>query len=122
MDLADFYDGDSRRGGSPDVRFGGDWIDESGYAYAIGWLENTGELYAVRQVETSGGPPPYADPWAHVLPRRHEVETEVFVLLVEPSRQRIDALLSGWVDMQGEPGSFEKLVGRLDGAGYPPPW
>ena len=122
MDLDDFYNADPRRGRSPEVRFGGDWLDESGYAYAVSWLEYTGELYAVRQVEQPGGPPPFADPWVHVLPRRDDVETEVFVLLVEPSRQRVDALLMGWADLQGRPGGFEELVARLDEAGYPPPW
>jgi hypothetical protein len=127
MDLDDFYDGDPRRGRSPEVRFGGHWLDASGYAYAVGWLEHTGELYAVRYVAHSEGLHPLANPlvnpWIHVLPRRdHHVETEVFVLLVEPSRSRVDALLNGWPDLQGQPEGFEGLVGRLDEAGYPPPW
>ena len=122
MDLDDFYNGDPRRGRSPEVRFGGHWLDASGYAYAISWVEDTGELYAVRPVEQADGPPPVVDPWAHVLPRRYHVETEVFVLLVEPSRQRVDTVLTGWADAQGEPGGFEELVARLDEAGYPPPW
>ena len=122
MDLAEFYDGDARRGRSPDVRFGGHWLDDSGYVYSIGWLEDTGEVYAVRQVVTAGGPPPLLDPWVRVLPRRPDVETEVFVLLVEPSRHRVDTLLDGWADQQGRPGGFEGLIARLDEAGYPPPW
>jgi hypothetical protein len=101
MDLDDFYSNDPRRGRSPEVRFGGHWLDASGYAYAIGWLEQTGELFAVRHLARPGpGLPPFADPWVHVLPRRVDVETELFVLLVEPSRPRVDALLDGWADMQ----------------------
>ena len=122
MDLDEFYNGDPRRGGSPEVRFGGHWLDESGYAYAVSWLEETGELYAVRQVAQPDELPPFANPWARVLPRRDDVETEVFVLLVEPSRPRVDTLLIGWADLQGQPGGFEELVARLDKAGYPPPW
>jgi hypothetical protein len=123
VDLTDFYNGDERRGRSPDVRFGGHWLDESGYAYALGWLEDTGELYAVRHLARRDGPLlPLANPWFLVMPRSDKLETEVFVLLVEPSRERVDALLTGWADLQGEPGSFEELVARLDEAGYPPPW
>jgi hypothetical protein len=122
MDLDDFYDGDRRRGRSPEVGFGGHWLDESGYAYAVGWLEHTGELYAVRRAVQPGGPPPFADPWAGVMLRRDDVDTEVFVLLVEPSRPRVDSLLIGWADLQARPGGFEELVARLDAAGYPPPW
>lgn len=122
MDLDEFYGGDPRRGRSPDVRFGGHWLDASGYAYAIGWLEDTGELYAVRYVAHSVGLPPLIDPWIRVLPRRDHVETDVFVLLVEPSRRRVDALLNEWADWQGRPEGFEELVGRLDAGGYPPPW
>jgi hypothetical protein len=122
VDLDDFYAGDPRRGASPEVRFGGAWLDDSGYSYAVVWVENTGELYTLRQVQWAGGPPPCADPWIHMLPRRDKVEAEVFVLLTEPSRQRIDSLLDGWADLQRQPGGFEALVSRLDKAGYPPPW
>jgi hypothetical protein len=44
------------------------------------------------------------------------------VLLTEPSRSRIDSLLEGWADLHGQPGGFEELMGRMDNAGYPPPW
>jgi len=124
MDLDDFYDGDPRRGESPEVRFGAHWLDEAGYAYAIAWLERTGELYAVRHVAWAQGLPPLVDPWAQfrLRHRQDRVEAEVFVLLVESSRQRIDSLLDGWAHQQGQSGGFEELVARLDEAGYPPPW
>ncbi len=122
MDIDEFYSADSRRGRSPEVRFGGAWLDESGYSYSVVWLEQTGELYAIRQVLRVAGPPPVADPWVLVLPPRADVEAEIFVLLTEPSRPRIESLLDGWPDLQGEPGGFEELIGRLDKAGYPPPW
>ena len=122
MDLDEFYNGDPRRGRSPEVRFGGHWLDGSGYAYAIGWLEDTGELVAVRHVSHSVGLPPMVDPWIRVLPRRDHLEMELFVLLVEPSRSRVDQWLKGWADLQGQPEGFEELIARLDEAGYPPPW
>lgn len=122
MDVDDFYNGDPRRGRSPDVRFGGHWLDASGYAYTIGWLEHTGELYAVRHVAHGDALPRFANPWVLMLPGRYDVETEVFVLLVEPSRRRVDDLLNGWADHQGRPEGFEELVARLHEAGYPPPW
>ena len=121
MDVNEFYS-DPRRGRSPQVQFGGAWLDDSGYSYFVVWVEQTGELYAIREVLRTGGPLPIADPWVFVLPRRADVDGEIFVLLTEPSRQRIDSLLEGWVDLQGQPGGFEELIGRLDKAGYPPPW
>jgi hypothetical protein len=122
VDIDEFYGADPRRGRSPEVRFGGAWLDDSGYSYSIVWVEQTGELYAIRQVLRLKGPPPAADPWVLVLPPRADVEAEIFVLLAEPSRRRIDSLLDGWAELQGQPGGFEELVGRLDKAGYPPPW
>jgi hypothetical protein len=122
VDVDEFYAANPRRGTSPEVRFGGHWLDEAGYVYAVAWVENTGELYALRQVEHEGGPPPFADPWVHLLRRRDGVEVEIFVLLTEPSRARVDSLLEGWADLQGRPGGFEDLVTRLDDVGYPPPW
>ena len=123
MDLDEFYDGDPRRGESPEVRFGAHWLDESEYAYALAWLEQTGELFAVRHVAQPEGLPPLVDPWVRFRPPRQDrIESEVFVLLVERSRKRVDTLLEGWADQQGKPGGFEELVGRLDLAGYPPPW
>ena len=67
-------------------------------------------------------PHPIVDPWVHVLPRRVDVDAEIFVLLTEPSRERIDSLLEGWPDLQSQSGGFEELMSRLDKAGYPPPW
>ena len=122
MDLDEFYNGDPRRGRSPEVRFGGHWLDASGYAYAIGWLEDTGELVAVRHVAWPGRLPPIVDPSIRMLPRRDQIEIELFLLLVEPSRRRVDDLLKGWADLQGSPEGFEELVARLEKAGYPPPW
>jgi len=118
------FSSDPRRGRSPQVQFGGAWLDESGYSYFVVWVEQTGELYAIREILHGGGPLPLAlaNPWALVLPRRVDVEAEIFVLLTEQSRERIDSLLDGWADLQGEPGGFEELIGRLDKAGYPPPW
>ena len=43
------------------------------------------------------------------------------MLLTEPSRLRIDSLLDGRADLQGQLNGFEELIGRLDQAGYPPP-
>lgn len=108
------------------MQFGGAWLDESGYSYFVVWVEETGELYAIREVlRGDGGALPLvalANPWVLVLPRRVDVEAEIFVLLTEPSRPRIDRLLEGWADLQGQPGGFEALMDRLDEAGYPPPW
>jgi hypothetical protein len=122
VDLDDFYSADPGRGTSPEVRFGGAWMDEAGYAYAVVWVEDTGELYALRHVRYPHRRPPIPDPWVLMLPRGAEVEAELFVLLTEPSRERIDSLLDGWADLQGEPGGFEELVSRLEKGGYPPPW
>lgn len=123
MDVNEFYS-DPRRGRSPQVQFGGAWLDDSGYSYFVVWVEQTGELYAVREVLRGGGPLPLVvpNPLILMLPRRVDVEAEIFVLLTEPSRQRIDSLLDGWADLQGQAGGFEELMGRLDKAGYPPPW
>ena len=85
-------------------------------------MEHTGDLYALRHVAQPDRMPPFVDPWARLLPRRDTVDTDVFVLLVEPSRPRADTLLKGWADLQGQPGGFEELVARSDEAGYPPPW
>ena len=123
MDVNEFYS-DPRRATSPQVQFGGAWLDDSGYSYFVVWVEQTGELYAIREVLRGGEPSPLAlaYPWMIVLTRRADVEAEIFVLLTEPSRQRIDSLLDGWADLQGQAGGFEELMGRLDKAGYPPPW
>jgi hypothetical protein len=122
VDVDEFFS-DPRRGRSPQVHFGGAWLDDSGYSYSIVWVEQTGELYAIREVLRTGGPLlPLANPWILAMPRRADVEAEIFVLLTEPSRQGVDGLLDGWADLQGEPGGFEELIGRLDKAGYPPPW
>jgi hypothetical protein len=92
------------------------------------WVEQTGELYAIREVVRGGDVPlaalpmALANPWVFILPRRVDIEAEIFVLLTETSRERVDGLLEGWADLQGEPGGFEELIGRLDKAGYPPPW
>ena len=122
MDVDEFYTTDPRRGTSPEVRFGGAWLDDAGYGYAVVWVEDTGELYALRHVKYPHRRPPIPDPWIWVLPRGADVEAELFVLLTEPTRARIDSLLAGWPDLQGQPGGFEELLSRLDKAGYPPPW
>ena len=125
MDVDEFYS-DPRRGRSPQVQFGGAWLDNSGYSYFVVWVEQTGELYAIREVLRGEGRAlplvALANPWILALPRRVDVEAEIFVLLTEPSRSRIDSLLEGWADLQGQSGGFEELIGRLDKAGYPPPW
>ena len=123
MDVNEFYS-DPRRGRSPQVQFGGAWLDDSGYSYFVVWVEQTGELYAIREVLHGGGPLQLAvaAPTVLVLPRRVDVDAEIFVLLTEPSRSRIDSLLDGWADLQGRTGGFEELMSRLDKAGYPPPW
>ena len=123
MDINEFYS-DPLRGRSPHVQIGGAWLDDTGYSYCVVWVEQTGELYAIREVLRDGGPLPLAlvSPWLHVLQRPADDEAEIIVLLTEPSRRRIDALLDGWADLQGQPGGFEELMGRLDKAGYPPPW
>jgi hypothetical protein len=125
VDVNEFYS-DSRRGRSPQVQFGGAWLDGAGYSYFVVWVERTGELYAIREVLRGEAPLlpiiALANPWVLALPRRVDVEAEIFVLLTEASRPRIDSLLDGWADLQGQPGGFEELVGRLDKAGYPPPW
>jgi len=127
VDVNEFYS-DPRRGRSPQVQFGGAWLDDSGYSYFVVWVEQTGELYTIREVLRGGGlplaalPVALASPWVLALPRRVDVEAEIFVLLTEPSRSRIDSLLEGWPELQGQPGGFEELMGRLDKAGYPPPW
>jgi hypothetical protein len=121
VDVDDFYAADPARGASPEVRFGGAWLDEAGYGYAVGWVEDTGEVYALRHVLIDRLPP-IVHPWVGLLPGGAEVEAEVFVLLTEPTRRRIDSLLHGWSDLQGRPGGFEELLRRLDKAGYPPPW
>ena len=50
------------------------------------------------------------------------LDEEVFVVLTERDRGRIDTLLAGWDALQGQPGGFEELMARLEKQGFPLPW
>ena len=100
--LADFYEGDPRRLGSPERDVGLYWRDGDGEPlHRAAWVEDTGELYIVRagDGEAGGGP--------------------VEVLARSRDWTRLAGRLAGWRDVCGERGSLAWLRERLGTIGPP---
>ncbi|MGZ4619285.1 MAG: hypothetical protein ACXV5Q_08065 [Frankiaceae bacterium] len=96
MDIAGFYDADSRRRESPEVSFGDGWRRHSDKhaTYRLSWVVDTGELYAVREPHHGGLLASYLDQLRIDQPDTDELTVEV--LAVFPRREAVEEALSGW--------------------------
>ena len=98
LDEASFYAADPRRRTSEEQEYGALWraADANGdEAWRLSLVCDTGELVIARC-------DPYPGP-----------ETELRILRVVGSAAEADALLAGWQEHCGQPGSFDWLEQRL---------
>jgi nucleotide-binding universal stress UspA family protein len=94
--LAAFYTADSRRRRSGERDFGLDWRDQpDGPAWRAAWVRDTGEVYVMRGGTMSAG------------------GGRVELLAAGVGEERLDALLDGWPQVCGRPGSLAWLEHRL---------
>jgi|ERR1035437_5603739 hypothetical protein len=92
-----FYDDDQRRLRSGEVEFGVMWRHEKLFAYwRVAWVKATGEIYATKQGPGNDAP--------------------VVVLGKIVSRDKLEQVLEGWVEVCGTPSSLVWLQGRLSDA------
>jgi hypothetical protein len=92
-----FQAADPRRRLSPEVDLGATWrYDGQSDAHRVAWLRDTGELYLCKADGYDGSC------------------SDVGVLAVVPSEDRLDTLLTGWQDARRAPDGLEWLLGRLE--------
>jgi hypothetical protein len=93
--LVEFYACDERRLQSPEVDVGLRWRDGAdGPTYRAAWVRDTGEFYVVRHCAPEGG------------------GGEVEVIGRFPDRERLDAAMSGFTRVCGDPRSAAWLRSR----------
>jgi hypothetical protein len=101
-----FYE---RRRRSAEIDYGACWR-WGDYHYQVSWLEQTGELIAIRL-----GPTRLARRVAFDVDGFGGEPMRVYVIAVIPDRDVVDALLDGWLDTCGLPGSLGWLTDRVHG-------
>jgi hypothetical protein len=118
MDIGEFYDGDPRRRPSEEVAYGDGWTSETDphATYRCQWVRDTGELYTVREPHPGGLLARYLDELD--LDQANASELVVAVLLTEPDRERVEAMLGGWEEAMPATDSLRWLHARV-GVGEP---